>query len=374
MWFPHAIWPALFAVVLGASILIQLFRSGIRRPGSTAAFMLFISFFIWSFGEMVERLAGPPPADEWLAWTGARILFIGVSIAPAAFIHFSMEYPYLTRWKWRKPVVAGLYSISALFALLGLWNPDGMIISDMEPYSGLGQEIWGLVGSGIFTAYMLYVFAMSLVFLAIMLYKYFHTSLKIVRMQIFIVLSGFVIAVTLVASTTLIPSLEGVPAYPLTTVSFTIFSLFVLYTIFRYRTFLVSPEEGFKTQSRSSFKITDRESGERELLKLVGENIPAMAFVSVEPAEFKKKVGVDIPVFRLCRESGPDHLNPLIDEQIEMIRFIISSFAERTEGAVVFADVKGAMESMDAMPIYEALLEEFRRLAPELNILFIIAE
>lgn len=373
MWFPHAFWPALFAVILGATILIRLFLSDIRKPGNLAAFMLFFSFFIWSFGEMMERMAGPPPADEWMAWFGAQFLFIGMALAPAAFVHFSVVFPYMLRFRWRKAIIYFFYGISLVFAILGIANPNGLIIADMEPYEGLGQTIWGIVGSGIYTMYVVYIFSMALVFTAVMIYKYFKSDMKVVRMQIFVGISGFIVAVTLITVSSFIPMLMGESAYPLTTVSFSIFSLFILYAIYRYRVFLVSPEEHSGTVE-PGFEVMDREAAYRRLKRAIKDDVPILAFISGDVASFKKSVGKDIPAFQISRELGPDHLNPLMDEHVEMIRFIIASFAERTDGSLVFADVRDAMKDMDALSIYEELLKEFRGMSPSLKILFIIAE
>ncbi len=373
MWFPHAFWPALFAVILGAAILIRLFLSDIRKPGNLAAFMLFFSFFIWSFGEMIERMAGPPPADEWVAWFGAQFLFIGMALAPAAFVHFSVVFPYMLRLRWRKSAIYFFYGISLVFAILGIVNPGYMIIADMEPYKGLGQSIWGIVPSTTYTAYTIYIFSMALVFTVIMIYKYIKSDMKILRMQIMVGLSGFIVAVTLITVSSFIPMLLAESAYPLTTVSFSIFSLFILYAIYRYRAFLVSPEEHSGTVE-PGFEVVDREAAYRRLERAIKDDVPILAFVSDDPDSFRKRVGRDIPAFQISKELGPDHLNPLIEEHVEMIRFIISSFAERTEGCMVFADVRDAMESMDALPIYEELLKEFGGMSPSLKILFIIAE
>ena len=125
MWFPTAFWPAFFAVSLDLIILLAIVRSGIRRPGNLAAFMLFSAFFLWSFGEMIERLAGPPPLDRDIAFSGVKILFVGMALSPAAFLHFSMEYPYGVKMKKRTfdILLISLYSISILFGFLGIINP-----------------------------------------------------------------------------------------------------------------------------------------------------------------------------------------------------------------------------------------------------------
>ncbi len=373
MWLPNAFWPTLFAVVFSTYIIIKLLLSDIRRPGNFSAFVMFLAFFIWSLGEMAERLAGPPPADAHLAWFGARFLFIGIALAPAGFIHFSLDYPDLLRIKGRKEIIACFYLVSFVFATLGVLNPNRMIIADMEPYSGLGQMIWGIVTSPIYDAYASYVLAISLVFMLIMIYRYFRAKLHIIKMQISISLGGFVIAVALVSSSYFMPRIFGGDSYPLTTVSFSIFSLFVLYTIHRYRAFLVYPEE-HGNNYEAGLKILKKEDAEGLFADAVKKDSPALAFLSTDPKTFQKRIGKDIPAFRISREKGADSLDPRVEEHIEMIYFIILSFAERAGGAVVLIEIEDAMRKMDLESKYEEMLHEFEKMSVSHNISFIIAE
>ena len=373
MWFPNAFWPTLLAAILGAYIIIRLLLSDIRRPGNFSAFVMFLAFFIWSLGEMVERLAGPPPDDKWLAWFGAQFLFVGIALAPAGFIHFSLDYPDLLRIKGRKGIITLFYLISLVFAVLGIFNPNRMIIADMEPYRGLGQMIWGIVSSRTYNAYVSYVFAMSLVFMFIMIYRYFRASLHIIKMQISISLAGFIIAVAMVSSSYFVQMIFGGDSYPLTTVSFSIFSLFVLYTIHRYRAFLVYPEEHGNSYE-AGLKILKREDAERLFADALKKGSPALAFISTDLSAFKKKLGKDIPAFRISGEKGPDNLNPLLEEHIEMLYFIILSFAEQAGGAVVLIEIKDAMKKMERMDRYGEMLDEFEKMSSSHNISFIIAE
>ena len=376
MWFPNAFWPAFFAVGMGALILALILRSGIKRPGNIPAFILFTAFFLWSFGEMLERLAGPPPADEAMAFLGARVLFIGIALSPAAFIHFSVEYPYMLRMgeRSRKGVMEILYGISAFFAVLGLFNPGAVIFQGVEPYSGLGQEIWGLDEAPLYTIYTFYVLIAALAFIGIMEYKYMKTDMKIIKDQIILSLTGFFLAVVLVTASSLIPTLYGQSSYPLTTISFTLFSLFVLYTILRYRTFLVSPGDSSGTDEKGIF-IMDRRKAEERFASSVKRSVPGIAFVFEDPEGFRKRHGLrDIPVFQITEEAGKDRLNPLKEEHREMMKFIILSFGERAKSPVILLNIKKAVEALASPEEYKKIVKDLKALAESTEGTFIVAE
>ena len=376
MWFPNAFWPAFLASSFGLAILIIIIKAGIRRPGNLPAFALFLSFFLWSFGEMLERIAGPPPSDRYMAFLGVKILFIGIAFSPAAFIHFSVEYPYMI--KIRKNILKislyALYLISFVFSLMGAFNPYNLIFQGVSPYIGLGQMIWGLDQAPLYVIYSLYVLLAALLFLIIMIYKYIKTNLKIIKHQIMFSLFGFFLAVILVTLSALIPMLQEKSSYPLTTVSFSIFSLFVLYTIIKYRAFLVSPTSFSKTEEKGIF-VMNRRDAESKFREYVKSGIPSMAFIIENPESFKRRNEIgDAPVFQITEKTGKDRLNPMKKEHREMMQFIVLSFSERAGNSVILMNIKDASGDMIPTEEYKRIIDDMKNLVKTMNVLFIVVE
>ncbi len=348
MWIPYAFWPTLTAVIINLFLLIYIIRADIRKAGNMPAFIMFLSLFIWSLGELLERIAGPPPHDEMLAFFGARFLFIGIAIIPASLIHFIIEYPY--RIKINKNIKAvivwTLYGISLAAIILDFIDDiiGHVIIAGESSYSGLGQKIWGLDPGVGYKIYISLLVIVGLIVMVALPLKLRNVKMKIVRKQIWITFSGMLTTVILVLVTGYFPILLNIQMYPLTTVSFSIFGLFIIYSIYRYRLFLVVPAaEEVKKQEElpeAGFYQMDREEAYQKFANLAKSGYKSLGFINGNPENFKERYGlVATPIFGIAEEPGKDILNPEIEEQREMIPFIIATFLEDVEEGVVLVDL-----------------------------------
>lgn len=378
MWISNAFWPSFIATAISLFLIIYILMVDVRKPANFPSFVLFFSVFIWSLGELIERLAGPPPADEGLAYFGAITLFIGIALVPSALIHFGIEYPYKSKMSesGKKLLLMVLYGISFLVILIDVFNDylGKIVIKNVHSYMGLGQKIWGLESGILHTVYSLWVFIAALILLVLLSFKLKNVKMKIVKMQIKITLVGLIITFILVSVTGLIPPLLGMDVYPLTTISFSIFGIFVIYTIYRYRMFLVYPskEEIVEHEkiSKGGFYKMGRDKAYEKFSKLAKSGYNCLGFISENPEEFKEKYNLKTtPVFQLTENVGKDRLNPNIEEHREMIFFILSSFIEETKEPVILLDfsskeIKGNLKMQ--------ILDEIRNLLSGKNGMYII--
>ena len=234
-----------------------------------------------------------------------------------------------------------------------------------------GRGYGGLAQGSLYVWYSTYMLASALVFTGVMIYKYVRTNIKIIKEQILISLSGFFLAVILVSLSDLIPILQGKSSYPLTTVSFSIFSLFVLYTVFRYRLFLVSPTTFSRTEDRGVLSM-QREEAERRFRDYVKKGVPSIAFITEDPESFKRRNEIgDTPVFQITDKTGKDRLNPAKKEHREMMQFILMSFSEKAENSVVLLDMEGGKDFIPSDE-YRNIVEDFRNMVNSRDMVLIL--
>ncbi len=348
MWIPYAFWSTFVASVISIFLVVYILKANIRKAGNAAAFVMFFSIFIWSIGELIERLAGPPPGDRFLAYFGMRFLFFGMSLLSATFIHFAIDYPYRIKINvgLRKFILYSVYAVSLIGMLLdAVDNFVGrIIISGESSYYVFGQKIWGLDPGAGYKLYVIWLFISALILLILLPLKLRKVKMKIVRMQIWFTFVGMLIAYLLVTITGFVPVMLGITMYPLTTVSFSILGLFIIYTIYRYRLFLVVPAveeiEMHEKLPKAGFYTLPKEEAFQKFANIAKSGYKALGFISQDVNRFRDMYGLKTtPIFEIAEQPGKDRLNPQIDEQREMIPFIISTFMEEVENPVILIDL-----------------------------------
>ena len=348
MWIPYAFWPTFVASVISIFLVIYIIRADIRKAGNMAAFLMFFSVLIWSIGELIERIAGPPPADKELAYFGARFLFLGIALVSATFIHFAIDYPYRIKIgaKLRTEILYVVYAVSIIGWIIDAVSDflGHIVIVGESPYTALGQTIWGLDPGIIHKVYATWLLLTALFLLVVLPLKLRNVKMKIVRMQIWFTFIGILIAFVLVTITGYAPVLLGIAMYPLTTISFSIFGVFIIYTIYRYRMFLVVPAteeiEMHEKVPEPGFYTMPRGEAFRRFVNLAKSGHKALGFISQKIDVFREKYSLKAtPIFQIAENPGKDKLNPQIDEQREMIPFIISTFMEEVENPVILLDL-----------------------------------
>ena len=352
MWIPNVFWPTFVASIISAFLVIYILFADIRKTGNLAAFLLFLSLFLWSFGELLERIAGPPPSDYRLAYYGARLLFLGIALLSATFIHFSIDYPYRMKISpyVRKGILWAVYTFSVIGMLLDGLNDfiGNAVIKAMKPYEKpipfFGQQPWEISTGIVYDIYISWLFLAGLILLITLPLKLRNVKMKIVKMQIWLTFTGMLVAFFLVTVTGFIPLILGIEMYPLTTISFSILGLFIIYTIYRYRLFIVVPasekvEMHKKMPAPGIYRLSQKDAF-KKFADLAKSGYKALGFVSESIDAFKERYGLKAtPIFEITENPGKDRLNPQIDEQREMIPFIISTFMEDVENPVILLDL-----------------------------------
>jgi len=348
MWFTYASGISLVATVISAVLVYLILRADIKKPGNLAAFVMFLGVFIWSLGELIERIAGPPPTDEMLAYMGALILCVGIFLTPAGLIHFAIDYPYRIKMKpsTRKYILYFVYALSIVGIAIIPFNNllGGLVIKGVSPYNAPGIVIWGLESSLIHKFFATWNFIAALIMITILVIKIKGVDMYIIRNQIIITLVGFLIMFFMVVFTSFVPTMMNINMYPLNTLAFSIFGLFVIYTVHRYRLFLVSPvqEEVVEKEEMPDMGIYEMEKDDayHKFILLVKSGNTGVAFISENPDEFKKKHGLkNTSIYEISKESGKNRLNPENKEHMEMIGFIITSLLEQVYKPVILLDL-----------------------------------
>ena len=347
MWITFAFWISLVGTLISGLLVYLVLRAGIRKPGNFAAFIMFLGVFIWSLGELIERVAGPPPSDKELAYIGMLTLCVGVFLTPAGVIHFSIDYPYRLKMKsgLRKAILYIVYGFSLIgIAFVPFNSLLGDIVIKQIDYTAFGITLWGLHSGlihGIFTAWL---FLAALIMVFILAFKARGIEMRLIKNQIIITIVGFLIMFFLIVFTYVIPAAMNKDSYPLTTLSFSIFGLFVIYTIMKYRMFLVAPSVEEKVENvelpEQGIHEMPKEEAYHKFALLAKSAHTCLAFIPDDPDEFKEKYGLKTtPVFQFTRELGKDRLNPELAEHRDMLIFIITSMVEQVYKPVIMIDL-----------------------------------
>ena len=364
MWLPNAFYPSLVAMILDLAFIAYILKVGLRKPGNVPSFLLFLTIFIGVFGELLERIAGPPPQDYFIAYVGAKLIGIGSVLLSATLIHFALDFPYRLKIKrkTREIVLAVFYSVSVIGVILILLNDylGKPMIVGLSPYPALGQQIWGMEYGAVYGLYMLWAFMASVAVLGLLFYKMKNTKINLIKKQIVLILSGMLIVEVMISVSVLLPALFDYEMYPLSSIAMTIFSMFVSYTIMKYRLFLVSPAAETTSGTRKyelqpgTVRVVSEEHGFELFTDQVYGGIPGLLFTTKDIEKIRERYNlVETPIFRVCKTPGRDTLNPMIGEHREMIAFIISEFLEEAQGVVYLNSIDSMFKKND----FESFLE-----------------
>jgi len=220
-----------------------------------------------------------------------------------------------------------------------------IVIERMVPYDAFGLTIWGLEAGPVHKFFTMWMFITALVLMFVLVYKLRKGEMELVKKQIKISLAGFAIMFAIIVATSFVPIiLLDIVFYPLNTLAFAIFDSFVLYTILKYRMFLVAPTMEAKAASarlpKSGIYEMKREEGYEKFSIFAKSGLSCLGFISTEPSVFREKYGLKTtPLFLLTENPGKDSLNPNIPMHREMIVFIITSLLEQISESAILLDL-----------------------------------
>lgn len=245
----------------------------------------------------------------------------------------------------------------------------------MKPYIAMGVNLWGLEPGIVHRIFSVWLFLAALIMLGVLLIKLRKVDMSIVKKQIFITITGFAVTFIIITVTALIPMvLENKDSYPLTTLGFSIFGLFVMYTIAKYRMFLVAPttevtEEEEELPDEGVYPMS-RERAYVKFSKFARSGYSAMGFVAMPVDEFKRKYKlVNTPLFEITKTPGKNNLNPETQKHKEMISFVIMSMLEQVYKPVILIDLTPEWISQKTK---EDIVESVRKISKDVGGVFIV--
>ena len=247
----------------------------------------------------------------------------------------------------------------------------------MHPYTVFGITLWGINSGPVHALFSLWTLIAALIFMFVMFFKLQGVKLSIVKQQIFITLIGFFIMFVIIVVTAFVPMVVAhIDMYPLTTLAFSIFGITVIYTIVRYRMFLVSPSAEEKEEDieeelpESDVYEMNREEAYNKFIRLAKSGNMCIGFITEDPEKFREKSGLkQTPLFQITETPGKDRLNPNIEEHREMISFIITSFLEQVYKPVMLLDLSAGWITEDSR---KKILESIRAIQKEIGGIYLV--
>lgn len=355
---PYAI-PSLISTVCFIALAAYVLWHNPKRTQNQVTALMFLSLIIWSFAELLERLAGPSPdvlMAQWealgrpyppttlegydFAYFACKLIGVGVLLIPPAAVHFSLVVP--RRRKVNKLALASLYGIY-LVLLVVLLGTDHFVAEPEPYYAG-----WGSQYGDWLSLYFGFPLVCVLFTVAMMVYSFLKADSVIERNQAKFVLLGMLSSVFLVIPTAIIPSYLDWEMYPLTTVSLIILAAFMTYAMVKYKLFTIEAvtERAFgEVESRQrlepGFSYLLVEKGtyySYEIFRGMVSTTPGLAITTFYPQKFREEYALEkTPIIWLTdTETEEKTLEPSrLDFEIS---YTLTSFMKENEKTVVLID------------------------------------
>ncbi|MCX8174053.1 MAG: hypothetical protein N3F63_05570 [Thermoplasmata archaeon] len=319
--------PPVVAVFIFAILLVCFAR--LRKSIHYSAFLYAFLFFLWSLGEFIERIAGPPPADREIAVLGLKIIAIAGAFLPATFVHFACKFP-VTQRKVPDIVFGILYGVSGVIAFVSAGTDflvEGLIV--YEPGwgadFGAGMLVWGT-----------YMIAGTIASIAILEKSSFELQSSAGRSQARIVGIALAISLCFAAITGYVPPLLGVEdIYPLTTIPFAITGLLMLHAFLKYHQVTWIPVkllDGKKIE-KGYYWCSDINYGRKHFLEMV-QQVGSGLFVTTDP-QIPDEIHKVAKVIVLGKNGD---INPMDEDKMRMFTFLIEKFVSQEERSVVLIE------------------------------------
>jgi PAS domain S-box-containing protein len=232
--------PYIFPVVLAGVISVGLALYAWRRrltAGVTPFSILMLAVAVWSLGYALELAGADVPTK--LFWLGVE--YLGIIIAPAAWLALALQYT--GRTKWLTPRLLVLLSIEPLITLVLVWTNDihhlihakvGLEITSAFTVLVVTRGTWYWIN--VFYSFLLLLLGTALL---VSFIPTLRRSASVYRGQV----SALCIAVLVpwVGNAVFDFGLSPVPNLDLTPLSFTIFGIAMAWSLFRFRLLDITP-------------------------------------------------------------------------------------------------------------------------------------
>lgn len=327
-------------------LIFTVLKRDVHSRSNQLAALLFFMFFLWSILDAIQRAT----QSEHIAFM-AMSAIIGIAIfSPPLFFHLSYVFP----WKKRSvnlPILL-IYGISFLLAAIHA-NSD-YFISGMKMYD-YGYDL--VPGDYAFYLFV-YISFMMLASLFFLLFRYSGLEGERVLSSTRYLIAGIATIIIPTIFTVTVPASYGdYSQYPLTTVSFGIGGLIMIYG------FSVS-FPGVKASKASSkvrnlpngIKTMPKEKAYPEFHRMLEAGMGGLCITGRNPEEVKEEASLkDVPVIHAREVMG----NSRGKEAIESLYFAISD-AVMDRGTVVLLDSVSSL--IGGRSGERALLDEMKRL------------
>ncbi|RPI96835.1 MAG: PAS domain-containing protein, partial [Chloroflexi bacterium] len=307
--YPPYIWPVILAIAACVTIMIVVWR---RRPGQGVnPFLLLIgAVIVWSVGNTLEMMM----TDEAAKFFFVRFNYLGITIVPAAWFLFVLEYTGRIqrvtvrshRFLLIEPVLVNLFVWTNDFHNL-FWNSHELVKSGsywvME--ANYGPAFW---------AHGAYSYVLVLTS-TILLFQAFFRSPELYRGQIYWLLAGTL--APWVGNMMYLSGVNPLPNVDLTPLAFSFTGLAMGWSLYRYRLLDVVPvARNFVIESMTDAvivldarnRVVDMNPAARTLLNLQ----PQASAIGKQLAEIVPQYEAIIAQFQAAEEarteiSAADH-------------------------------------------------------------------
>ncbi|MGC8913864.1 MAG: histidine kinase N-terminal 7TM domain-containing protein [Thermoplasmata archaeon] len=354
--------PPVVSIIIFVALMVSFIR--IRKNVHYSAFLYAFLFFLWSVGELLERIASPPGEQE-LALLGLKIIAIAGAFLPAALIQFATVFPVKLKAvpNW---VIFSLYIISSAIALVSASTDflvEGLIVygPGWGAYYGKGMILWGT-----------YIICGTVIAIWMLEKSSFEGATTPGRTQARIIGIALAISLCCAAITGYLPPLMGIQDfYPLTTIPFGITGILLLHTFLKYHQMLNGSKGPCgKSKIEPGYFWCENKKRARAYFQKVCES--EMCLLITDNPDVPEKLQKQSSVIVVAKNGD---LNPMDEEAVGKIPFLVEKFVGGFEGKVVLVE---AFDELFAHYYYStislsAMLGEIKECAKKYNARIICA-
>lgn len=370
--------PAVTACILSVLIGIYVFY---KNPKNThnRIFVLFILFVVtFSLAEVMLRLS--TNSERGLFW--GRIAYIGAIFAPLALLHLSFFFPReRTIFTKNKYALFGLYLIGIL--LFCMFN---LIISAGD----VQLSKWGYRVA--FGSRFYFVGVWLLITSSLGIYNFLSSYIKsktiIERKQVKYIFYGAFIVIMLTFGTNIIPSIFGIGVFPLSSVSLSIFAIFIgaailKYNLFRFKSMVepvsekkkVGPRE-YRLKSNMGY-IVQEECGVRgfEIFRdQIIHGISGLCITKYPPHSIRDRYGFEkTPLFWFTfKQSDKETVVNPQKMDVEVIPQV-EDFVKKGERTMVYMDCFDQITLVKGFGNTLTLINDIRNICRENNSILLLS-
>jgi len=220
----------LLSVITNAIVGIYGLYLNPKKVTNRVFLVLTLLFAIFCIGELITRIA----ETKEIALYGGRIGYSVFTLAACLGVHFSLVFPR------RYPKEKNIFLISKylLFTIYATGIIIVIIFNMLISIQDVHISEWGYrVTLSSKTAFLIYWFIFCTFFAMInLIHTYFKKKIAInEKKQIEFLGIGFLLVVIISLGTNLVPPLFSISIFPMASVSFTLFSLVVVYSMIKYQ-------------------------------------------------------------------------------------------------------------------------------------------